>query len=452
MDFSRRQDVANALKLSTVAETTVRAEPADDRESPSGAPLPGAWATVLMLWFVCFFNYADRQCIFSVFTLLKAQFGLSDVQLGIVASCFMWLYAACGPFAGWMADRFSVKWIIVGALAFWSAVTAGTAMAHGYASLLVFRSLGGLGEALYYPAAMSLVSMYHGPATRSRAMALHQSSVYAGTIAGGALSAVMGQMWGWRSSFVVLGLCGVVLALFLSVFLREPAGSLPKKRVAKVEFHPFADVRRVLRGRATVGLIAVFIGANFVAVIFLTWMPTFLLRKFHMSLASAGVNGTAYLQLASVLGVLLGGFLADRLARTRKGGRQIVQAIGLLIGCPFIFLVGSNTAIKIVLLATVGFGFGKGLYDSNIWASLYDAIPPQLRGIATGLMNSLGWLGGGLAPLVIAASASRFGFSASISASAAIYLLLSLGMFAISRNVPRPHGTAGPDLVAETGA
>jgi MFS family permease len=392
-----------------------------------------------MLWFVCFLNYADRQAIFSVFTLLKEQFRLSDVQLGVVASCFMWLYAVCGPLAGWIADRFSVKWIIVVALTFWSVVTAGTALAHGYASLLLLRSLGGLGEALYYPAAMSLVGMYHGPATRSRAMALHQSSVYAGTIAGGALSAILAQAWGWQASFIVLGLSGIIFAAFLSYFLQEPRGPTEDRieKQSPTEFHPVDDVRDVLRGRATSRLIAIFIGANFVAVIFLTWMPTFLLRKFHMSLANAGFSGTAYLQVASVLGVMLGGFLADSLARTRRGGRQIVQAIGLLVGCPFIFLIGTDRSVKIVLLAMVGFGLGKGLYDSNIWASLYDTVPPRLRGIATGLMNSLGWLGGGLAPLAVAAAALRIGFSASISASAAIYLILSLFMFQTSRKVER---------------
>ncbi|MEO6982428.1 MAG: MFS transporter, partial [Edaphobacter sp.] len=154
------------------------------------------WFVVAMLWFVCFFNYADRQAIFSIFPLIKQQFHLSDVQLGVVGASFMWMYAIFGPFAGGLSDRFSRKSLVLGALIFWSIMTAATAITHNYAQLVVCRALGGLGEAFYFPAAMSLISDYHGAATRSRAMSLHQSSVYAGSIAGGTLSGFVGEYYG----------------------------------------------------------------------------------------------------------------------------------------------------------------------------------------------------------------------------------------------------------------
>jgi MFS family permease len=399
--------------------------------------IPGAWTTVALLWFVCFLNYADRQAIFSVFTLLKSQFGLSDVQLGIVASCFMWMYALFGPVAGWLADRISAKALIIGALTFWSAVTAATAVAHGYASLIVVRMLGGLGEAFYYPAAMSLIGAYHGPATRSRAMAFHQSSVYVGTIAGGSLSAVIAEQYGWRASFLFLGTCGIVLALVLAVLLREPAKD-PEAAPRQLSANPFKDAGEALKRSATLKLIFVFIGANFVGVIFLTWLPTFLQRKFHLSLASAGFNATFYLQIASVVGVLIGGVLADMLVHKYSTGRQIVQGAGLLLGAPFIYFAGRTASEKIVLFCMVGFGLGKGIYDSNIWASLYDTVPVRLRGMATGLTNSLGWLGGGTAPLAVALAAARIGFSVSISISAAIYVLLGSVML-LSHRSRRPE-------------
>lgn len=387
-----------------------------------------------MLWFVCFFNYADRQAIFSVFTPLKAQFGLTDVQLGVIASSFMWLYALCGPLAGWIADRAAAKWIVIGALAFWSAATAATACAHGYVSLVVLRALGGASEALYYPAAMSLVGAYHGPATRSRAMAFHQSSVYVGTIAGGALSGAIAQRWGWHSSFLLLGACGVVLAVILSFALQQPAaGAAEPEELALHE--QSTNIRDIFRNRSTVMLILIFIGANFVAMLFLTWLPTYLLRAFHMGLAKAGFNATVYLQVASIAGVMIGGVAADRLARSMCGGRQLVQAAGLAIGFPFIVAVGQSTSTKVVLLAMVGFGIGKGLYDSNIWASLYDTVPQRLRGAATGWMNSLGWLGGGLAPLAVAAAANHIGFGACFAFSGLIYLGLALAMLWISRQM-----------------
>ena len=390
-----------------------------------------------MLWFVCFFNYADRQSIFSVFTLLKAQFALSDIQLGVVASSFMWLYALFGPVAGWLADRVSAKRMVIGALTFWSVVTAATALAHGYASLVFLRSLGGLSEAMYYPSAMSLIGAYHGASTRSRAMAFHQSSVYVGTIAGGALSALVAQRYGWRASFLVLGAGGVVLAIILCASLREPPRSADYESASPISANPLEDVASVLRRPSTSKLIGVFIGANFVAIIFLTWLPTFLLRKFHMSLAQAGFNGTIYLQVASIIGVIIGGVLADRLTKSMPRGRQIVQGVGLMIGAPFIFFSGRTSLALIVLICMIGFGLGKGLYDSNIWASLYDTVPVRLRGISTGLMNSLGWLGGGTAPLIAAAAAGHIGFSATISASASIYVLLGCVML-LQKKTRRP--------------
>jgi MFS family permease len=185
-----------------------------------GLPCSYKWFVVGMLWMVCFFNYADRQAVFSVFPLIERRFALTPVQLGVIGSSFMWMYALFGPLAGWLCDRFSRKRLILGALLFWSAATGATALAHSYWQLVFLRALGGLGEAFYFPASMSLISDYHRE-TRSRAMAIHQSSVYAGTIAGGTVSGILGQYYGWQWSFLVFGACGVLLALALWPLLRE---------------------------------------------------------------------------------------------------------------------------------------------------------------------------------------------------------------------------------------
>ena len=402
------------------------------------------WAVVAMLWLVCFLNYADRQAIFSVFPLIKQQLNLSDVQLGVLGSAFMGMYALIGPVAGWLCDRFRRKTLVLGALVFWSAITAATALSHTFTTLVVCRALCGLGEAFYFPAAMSFLSDYHGPATRSRAMSLHQSSVYAGTIAGGAISGFMGQYYGWRSSFVLFGGLGVAVGLLLWGTLREPVRGMsdpPQDRAAMIisaATKPgfLQGLREVFRNPMVLLLVGVFMAANFVAVVFLTWMPTFLYQKFHMSVAMAGLNSTAYLQMASVLGVLSGGVLADRLRGGKSGGRILAQAIGLLCGVPFLFLTGWTVRVPLLLVGMVGFGYFKGLYDANIFAGLYDVVPIHLRGTAAGILNSLGWLGGGIAPVMIALAAARFGLSACISATAAIYLAIGLLMFVGSRRTP----------------
>ena len=392
------------------------------------------WTLVCLLWLVCFFNYADRQAIYSVFPLLKTEMGLTDLQLGVVGASFMWVYAAAAPLAGLAGDRFARKTMIVGGLIFWSLITVATALSTQYAHLVVCRALEGLGEAFYFPASMSLLSDYHDAATRSRAMSIHQSSVYAGTIAGGTAAGVMGEALGWRSSFYLFGLLGAVLGLVLIVCLREPA-----REPASVPYDGArSSVAGILKTPMVLVLMAVFVGANFVAAIVLTWMPSFLSRKFGMSLGAAGFSSTAYLQMASVLGVISGGVLADRLARRRRGGRMIAQAIGLLAGVPFIFMTGWTLSVPVLIAAMAGFGYFKGLYDANIWASLHDVVAVERRATSVGLMNAVGWIGGGFAPVAIAIAAQRYGMSAAISASSLIYLVVGMLLLFATWRFMRP--------------
>jgi len=404
------------------------------------------WITIGLLWFVFLFNYADRQAIFSLFPLIKTEMVLTDVQLGILGSCFMWMYALCGPFTGWITDRLSRKWLILGSLIFWSIVTGATAIAHTYQSMVWCRALGGLGEAFYFPAAMSMISDYHGPATRSRAMSFHQTAVYAGSIAGGSISALVGQHSGWRSSFLFFGGCGIALGIILMFFLREPHRGQSEAVTGHqpIKASTSQALREILGSRMVMLLIVIFMGANFVAVVFLTWLPTFLYNKFHMSLSMAGLNASLYLQAASFLGVLCGGYLADRFSSHRGGGRQLAQAIGLLLGAPFLFLTGWTLSIPVLVLAMIGFGYFKGLYDANIIAGIYDVVTVQNRGTAAGIANSLGWLGGGLAPVIIAIGSAKFGMSACISATAAIYLVIGLLTLLASRRLRRMRGPANP--------
>jgi MFS family permease len=386
------------------------------------------WGVVGLLWAVCFLNYADRQAIYSVFPLLRHDLHLSDVQLGMLGSSFMWMYALAGPFAGWLTDRVSRKWIIVGALVFWSGCTVATALVSSYRWLLVVRALGGLGEAFYFPASLSLLGDYHGAGTRSRAMAMHQSAVYVGTVAGGALSGMIAERAGWQQSFVIFGAAGLVLGLVLCVALCEavrvagPGASVSLSGVASLA-----------RNRWAIALTCVFFGANFVAAVFLTWLPAYMHDAMHLSLGASGLNATLYLQGASVAGVLLGGFLADRLAKRFAGGRMLSQAMGLLAGAPLLFAVGMSRTVSPLVIALAGFGLCKGVYDSNIWASLYDTIEAKQRGLAAGLMNSIAWVGGGLAPVAIALASRRMSMGHAIARTAVIYLLLGTAMTVLAR-------------------
>jgi len=194
-----------------------------DLKAPVAAASPNyKWWVVFMLWFICLFNYADRQAIFSVFPVLEKEFGFSKAQLGLIASAFAWVYAGAAPVAGFIGDRLRRKSLILGGFLFWSIVTMATGWSQKFWQFFAVRATEGFGEAFYFPASMSLISDYHGGRTRSRAMSIHQSSVYIGTIGGGFLGGFFAERHGWRAGFYFFGLAGIALALVLSRFLREP--------------------------------------------------------------------------------------------------------------------------------------------------------------------------------------------------------------------------------------
>src|SRR5262245_262713 len=154
---------------------------ADQTESKPALGAHYKWLVVAMLWGISFFNYADRQAIFSVFPLLETEMKLNNTDLGLLGSSFAWVYGLGAPFAGWVVDRVRRRTAILIGLHIWSLICLATALSRRYWHLVFFRAAEGLGETFYYPASTSMLSDYHGKPTRSRALGLHQTSVYAGT-------------------------------------------------------------------------------------------------------------------------------------------------------------------------------------------------------------------------------------------------------------------------------
>ena len=370
------------------------------------------WYAVGMLWWIAFFNYADRQAIFSVFPLLKKEFALDAVELGLLGSAFAWVYGLSAPLAGAVVDRVRRKSAILGGLHLWSLICAAAALARNFGWLVFLRGAEGLGETFYFPASMSMLSDYHSPETRSRALGLHQTSVYIGTIAGGFFAGLIGQRYGWRWSFVVFGGLGILLGLLLNRWLVEPTRG---ESDAAARSNASLNITAVL-------LLAAFLCANFVALVLLSWMPAFLYDKFHLSLAASGLTATLFVQLASMLGSPAGGWWADVLRRKMAGGRMVVQAVGLAAGAPFVVLCGWTRSVALLMVALTAWGFFKGIYDANIFASIYDVIPAEARGRAAGFMNMAGWLGGGIAPVAVGFVAKRSSLSVAIMLAATVYV------------------------------
>lgn len=307
------------------------------------------------------------------------------------------------------------------------------------------RAAEGLGETFYYPASMSLVSDYHGKATRSKAIGIHQTSVYIGTIAGGFFAALIAQRYGWRWSFVVFGGLGVLLGFVLNRYLREPERGAADRNDPDVEFPEASHRMRIREGIRIVWtsprallLMSAFLCSNFVAVVLLSWMPKFLYDKFHMGLAMAGLTATIFVQLASMVGSVYGGWMADWMSRRTPRGRVLVQMIGVFAGAPFVALCGLTTSVIWLIVALTAWGFFKGLYDANIFASLFDVVRPEARGTAAGFMNTVGWLGGGgTAPLVIGLIAEHYSLGLGIALASFVYIAAGILLLSTALLFPR---------------
>jgi MFS family permease len=246
---------------------------------------------------------------------------------------------------------------------------------------------------------MSMLSDYHSSETRSRAMSFHQSSVYAGTILGSWFGAWFAEKYNWRFGFYVFGAAGILLSVVLYRSLLEPARGQTDAQPLSEEKPSIGEVlRAVFRTPTALLVMGAFMAANFVAAIFLTWTPTFLVEKFHFKLTSAGLSGSIFIHLASAWSVPVAGWVSDLLARRFPGGRTFTQAAGLLVGASFVYMVGFTQDIITLVVCMTLFGFCKGFYDANIFAALYDVVPPRARGTAAGIMNTVGWGGGAIAP------------------------------------------------------
>ena len=393
------------------------------------------WAVVAMLWFIAFFNYADRVALGVVMPKVRVDLNMDDFQVALVGSAFAWIYGLGAPIAGLLIDRIRRKSAILFGLVTWSVVCMATATSRTWRQLFGFMATEGLGETFYFPASMSLVSDYHGKRTRSRAMSAHQTSVYGGTILGSICAGWIADKWGWRYSFVIFGALGIVVAAVLTYFLREPRRGAADEQDAGVPVAPpvrlsVKETLRVIWKTPTVlTLFPAFICANFVFVVVMVWLPSLLAERLQLtSLAVVGLTATLYMQIASVLGAPASGWMADKLRQRTVRGRMIVQAAGILAAAPFVVVSGLSTSYVTVAVALACWGFFKGVYDANIFASMYDVVRPEARGTAAGFMNAVGWIGGGGGPIVIAYLKKTFHVSLSdaIAMGAVAYVLAGI--------------------------
>lgn len=351
-----------------------------------------AWLTVGLLWTVALLNYLDRLMIASMRDPLKADIAMTDAQFGLLTSVFLWIYGILSPLGGFLADRFSRRWTIVGSLLVWSAVTWATGHVHSLGGLLVTRGLMGVSEACYIPAALALISDFHPGPTRSLATGLHMTGIYAGAALGG-IGGVIAEHYGWRAGFQWFGAFGIGYALVLVALLRDTERAPTQPSAGKIDWR--GAMQALLKVKAFWLLLAANACVGVANWGVNGWLPTYLREHFKLGLGAAGMTATGYIQIASFVGVIIGGIWADRWSRTQPLARSFVPAIGLCVVAPCLYFSISGEVLVIAIAGLVVYGIGRGLLDANLMPVMRTVTDERYSATGYGLLNLVSvWVGG----------------------------------------------------------
>jgi MFS family permease len=378
------------------------------------------WTLLGLLWMAAFLNSAGRQILITVLPQIRAEFGLSATQLALINSVGFWIYAACALLFGRLGDSTHRSRVIVGGLVFWSVVTGVVSLSTGLIMLVVVRGLVAAGEGTYYPTAAALISDWHRSGTRSRALSIHQTGVFAGAGVGAVAAGALADAYGWRSPFLIFGVLALLFCAALFKWLRDAPP--PQSRAVMSASSSSGPLRTVLQRPAALMLCAVFFLANGAVCGIIVWAPTFLHDELGLDLASSALYGSATLSAAGFVFVPLGGYLAHRLAARTPLAVFHVLSIGLALAGLLLLPLGlaaSAFAVGAVLFAS---GAGKGLFDGCIYAAMHDVVPPAARATAVGLMTLVGFCGAGLAPIAVAQASGSIGMAPAMTSLAALYL------------------------------
>ena len=397
------------------------------------------WLLVALLWVVALLNYLDRQVIFSIFPLLQVDLHASSIELGLTSMVFLLTYGLLSPFAGYVADGFGRARVIVTSLVVWSTASLIASHVHTVIGMLWSRAGMGVSEAFYIPAALALIVETHPEKSKSLATGIHQTGCYTGIILGGTLGGMVGQRFGWRPLFGVLGIVGVVYALFVWWILRLGL------RHRSERGQPRLDIKPLLHNHSLGLFTGAFMAYSIATWIIYTWLPLYLYERFNMSLAAAGFEATFWIQTASYAGAFLGGSLADRSARYYPNARLLTQTFGLALACPLLIVLSQTRSQLIVVVALITVGLGRGCFDANTAPVLIKIVDPKLCSTAYGVINCGGSIVGGLGALAGGWLRQRNDLSLVFEVASGALALAVFGLFLVThflRENPQPARAA----------
>ncbi len=405
-----------------------------------------AWLVVLLLVPVALLNYLDRQMLAAMKSSMMHDIPdiATKANWGFVLGSFKWVYALLSPVGGYLADRLSRRHVIAASLFVWSAVTWATGHVESFQQLVAARAIMGISEAFYIPAALALITDFHLGETRSRAVGFHQMGIYAGIIIGGFSGFVADNpSFGWRFAFSACGVVGVVYALPLFVLLRNP----PRSADSRSQPAPWTAIRELFGNISFVLLVLYFTLPAMAGWVVKDWMPDILKEQFGLGQGKAGMSAVLYVQVASLIGVGVGGWLADGWMRRSIRGRIFVSATGMSFFLPALFGVGNAGSLSVAIGFLLLFGLGWGFFDCNNMPILCQLVRPELRATGYGFMNLVSISCGGFADWGFGALRDRdvplnviFGVFAGVALLSVVIVLL----IRPNEAVPRPSGSGLP--------
>ena len=365
------------------------------------------WVVVGLLWVVALLNYMDRQMLSTMQEAMKLD--IVELQkaeaFGMLMAVFLWIYGFMSPVAGIIADKLSRKWLIVGSLFVWSAVTYLMGYAADFNQLLILRSTMGISEALYIPSALSLIADWHEGKSRSLAIGIHMTGLYTGQAIGG-FGATLAAALSWQQAFHWFGIVGIVYAVVLMLFLHEnPNRAVDKKLSSEPvkKANPLAGLGIVLTNWAFWVILFYFAAPSLPGWATKNWLPTLFAESLNIPMSEAGPISTITIALSSFVGVIVGGILSDKWVQKNIRGRVYTGAIGLGMTIPALALLGFGHSFIAVVGAGLLFGVGYGIFDANNMPILCQFISAKYRATAYGVMNMVGVFAGAAVTQVLGA-------------------------------------------------
>jgi MFS family permease len=377
-----------------------------------------------LLWVAFALNYIDRQMVYSMLPALTRDLGFTPAGLAWIGTLFLWTYTLAMPVAGALSDRWRRDRMIVWSLVLWSLATLGCGWANTPAVFQGWRAFMGLSEALYYPTAMALIASLVPEAQRSRALGIHQSAQFAGIVLGGFYGGWAADHTGWRWAFWIAGGLGVAYSVVLGRMLPENRAQRVEKREERLEWSACFV--------ALAGMFAAFCSMLWV---FFAWFPTFLQERFGLSMTDSGWNATVFTQGATIVGILLGGALADQLRRTVSKARLYVAAAGVFFAAPFAYLAFSASTLNEARAYSFCFGLFAGSLSANAFAAAFELFPDGARGLVAGVLNGVGGVASGGMILLAGLYKEQWGFGTMLGWTAGLAMILSAVLAKLAQKV-----------------